>query len=46
MAASGRSPTFTADQVCAMMYGDSSDESDIESDMEVRITIDVKIVNE
>ena len=46
MAASGRSRTFTADQVCAMMYGDSSDESDIDSDMEVRITIDVKIINE
>ena len=38
--------TFTADQVCAMMYEDSSDESDVESDMEVRVTIDVKIVNE
>ena len=46
MAASGRSRTFIADQVCTMMYGDSSDESDTESDTEVRITIDVKIVNE
>lgn len=46
MAASGRSPTFTVDQVCAMVYGDSSDESDLVSDMEVRVTCDVKIVNE
>ena len=46
MATSGRSPTFTVDQVCAMIYGDSSDESDTESDMEVRVTILIKIINE
>ena len=46
MAASRRSPTFTADEVCAMMYGNSSDESDADSDMEVRQNFDVKIMNE
>ena len=46
MAASGRPTTFTVDHVCAMMYGDSSGGSDLESDVEVRVICDVKIVTE